>query len=254
VKTGLVLAALAALVVTTESAKAVSYNTTGSTLSCNGVSGCIQNNAFSLTIGGLTVVYNSGSGSGVVPPSIMNLGNITTSGTSAGVNVTGLLLTISVNSTPPGAAGVLPTGLIAGSLSTSSSTAIITFSPNNLTTTFGVLPGVTITAASSTENYQVLNPILGLQAPTIGNPIGVTTIQGAVAALGPSTRPPPCSLDVDGNGSIDALTDGLMLLRAMFGLTGTAVTSGAVGAGATRPSWAQLYPYLNGNCGASFAP
>ena len=48
-----------------------------------------------------------------------------------------------------------------------------------------------------------------------------------------------CTLDVDGNGGIDALTDGLMLLRAMFGLTGTAVTSNAIGGGApSRTTWA----------------
>lgn len=63
-----------------------------------------------------------------------------------------------------------------------------------------------------------------------------------------------CTLDVDGNKNIDALTDGLMLLRAMSGLTGTAATSNAVGGGASRTSWAQIQPYLNGNCGSSFAP
>jgi hypothetical protein len=38
---------------------------------------------------------------------------------------------------------------------------------------------------------------------------------------------PPCSLDIDGNKTIDPLTDGLMLVRAMFGLTGSAVTDNA---------------------------
>jgi hypothetical protein len=62
-----------------------------------------------------------------------------------------------------------------------------------------------------------------------------------------------CSLDVDGNGQQDAQTDGLMLLRAMFGLTGTAVTSGAVGGGSpTRTNWADIRAYLNGNCGGNF--
>ena len=36
------------------------------------------------------------------------------------------------------------------------------------------------------------------------------------------------SLDIDGNGQYDALTDGLLLLRGMFGLTDTALISGAV--------------------------
>ncbi len=63
-----------------------------------------------------------------------------------------------------------------------------------------------------------------------------------------------CTLNVDGNGIQDALTDGLMVLRALFGLTGTSVTNGAVGANASRNTWALVRQYLNGNCGASFAP
>ena len=54
-----------------------------------------------------------------------------------------------------------------------------------------------------------------------------------------------CTLDVDGNGAIDALTDGLLLIRAMFGLTGTAVTNGAVGVGATRATWDVFQPMIN---------
>jgi len=65
----------------------------------------------------------------------------------------------------------------------------------------------------------------------------------------------PCTLDVDGNNQVDALTDGLLLLRAMFGLTGTAVTNGAIGGGSpTRTTWDQIQPHLNGNCAASFSP
>jgi hypothetical protein len=43
-----------------------------------------------------------------------------------------------------------------------------------------------------------------------------------------------CTLDVDGNLTPDALTDGLMVIRALFGLTGTAVTNNAVGGSPTR--------------------
>ena len=63
-----------------------------------------------------------------------------------------------------------------------------------------------------------------------------------------------CSLDIDGNGSLDALTDGLLMLRAMFGLTGASVTNNALGSGAARTSWAQIQQFLNGNCGTNFAP
>ena len=64
-----------------------------------------------------------------------------------------------------------------------------------------------------------------------------------------------CTLDVDGNSSIDPLTDGLMIVRAMLGFTGTAVTNGAVGGGTpTRATWNLIQPYLNTYCGTSFLP
>lgn len=40
--------------------------------------------------------------------------------------------------------------------------------------------------------------------------------------------------DVDGNGSVDALTDGLLITRRLFGFGGTALSDGAVGGGCTR--------------------
>ncbi|HQA33935.1 MAG TPA: DUF2341 domain-containing protein [Casimicrobium huifangae] len=41
-------------------------------------------------------------------------------------------------------------------------------------------------------------------------------------------------LDIDGNGRVDALTDGLLLLRYLTGLRGDALVNGALGSGATR--------------------
>ena len=63
-----------------------------------------------------------------------------------------------------------------------------------------------------------------------------------------------CSLDFDDDGRTDALTDGLLLVRALFGLTGTAVTGGTIGAGATRTDWADVRTFLNQYCGTSLAP
>jgi hypothetical protein len=45
--------------------------------------------------------------------------------------------------------------------------------------------------------------------------------------------PPAGTLDIDGNGQYDALTDGLLLLRSMFGLDGTTLVDGAVASNAT---------------------
>lgn len=62
-----------------------------------------------------------------------------------------------------------------------------------------------------------------------------------------------CSMDIDGDGLVQATTDGLMLARAMFGLTGTAVTNGAIGAKASRTTWPAIRNFLNTRCGQNFA-
>jgi hypothetical protein len=63
-------------------------------------------------------------------------------------------------------------------------------------------------------------------------------------------------LDIDGNGRTDAMTDGLMIMRAMFGLTGTQVTVNALGTDplAVRNTWALIRTYLNATCGTTFLP
>ena len=52
---------------------------------------------------------------------------------------------------------------------------------------------------------------------------GVTALDEFIAGTAPSG-----TIDIDGNGQYDALTDGLLLLRGMFGLTGDALVAGAV--------------------------
>ena len=52
---------------------------------------------------------------------------------------------------------------------------------------------------------------------------GVTALDEFLAGTTPSD-----SLDIDGNGQYDALTDGLLLLRRMFGLEGSTLVTGAV--------------------------
>ena len=53
------------------------------------------------------------------------------------------------------------------------------------------------------------------------------------------------ALDIDGNGTLDPLTDGLLVLRFLFGFTGATLTTGAVGAGCTRCDAAAIEPYLD---------
>ena len=61
---------------------------------------------------------------------------------------------------------------------------------------------------------------------------------------------PTYDYDLDGNGTRDAASDGLLLLRTLFGLTGNAVTDNALGAEPrTRNDWAAIRSYLNATCG-----
>jgi hypothetical protein len=53
------------------------------------------------------------------------------------------------------------------------------------------------------------------------------------------------ALDVDGNGSTDALTDGLLVLRFLFDFTGATLTTSAVGQGCVRCDATAIEAYLN---------
>jgi hypothetical protein len=57
---------------------------------------------------------------------------------------------------------------------------------------------------------------------------------------------PPVNLDVDNNGSTDALTDGILILRYLFNFTGTALTQGAVAPNAARTDSSQIIAFLDG--------
>ena len=57
---------------------------------------------------------------------------------------------------------------------------------------------------------------------------GITALDEFLAGTIPSG-----SLDIDGNDEYDALTDGLLLLRGMFGLDGTALVTGTIASDAT---------------------
>ena len=50
--------------------------------------------------------------------------------------------------------------------------------------------------------------------------------------------------DVDGNGEVDALTDGLLTLRYLFELEGDVLINGALGEGATRTTAAEIEAHL----------
>ncbi len=58
--------------------------------------------------------------------------------------------------------------------------------------------------------------------------------------------PPLAVLDIDGNGVVDPLTDGLLNLRRRFGFTGASLTTGATALNCTRCSPVDVQTYIDG--------
>jgi hypothetical protein len=109
------------------------------------------------------------------------------------------------------------------------------------------------TVDALTDGLMILRAMFGLTGASVTNgAVGTGATRTTWAAVQPMIHYP--ALDLDGNGATDALTDGLILLRAMFGLTGAAATNGALGQGASRAGWADIRAYLNARCGTNFGP
>jgi hypothetical protein len=76
------------------------------------------------------------------------------------------------------------------------------------------------------------------------NPIAEFLGQGSPAAAAAALY---CTSDADANGASDALTDGLLIIRYLFGFSGATLTDGALAADATRTDPAEIAAYLEVN-------
>ena len=83
---------------------------------------------------------------------------------------------------------------------------------------------------------------------------GDTLVKGAITIGAPRSTPAAViaylatiegQLDADGNGATEGLSDGILILRYLFGITGSGLTNGALGAGAVRTTPAQIVAYLD---------
>lgn len=101
---------------------------------------------------------------------------------------------------------------------------------------------ITLTATSDAGSV-----FTGWLGPCTGTSTCTFTLEGdtAVRAVFAPVTIGTHFLDVDGNGSYDALTDGLMVIRYLFGLNGAPLTNAAIGTGATRSTPTSIESYLN---------
>ncbi len=130
--------------------------------------------------------------------------------------------------------------------------------PSTLLGGFDIEAG-TGTAYASLSSVFVLSTSLS-SLYTINLTTGSATLVGLIGtgalidglAIAPGL---PTCLDLDGDGLALPLTDGLMLLRALLGLTGTAVTGGALPTPTPpRSTWSDIRAHMNANCGMRFGP
>ncbi len=110
-------------------------------------------------------------------------------------------------------------------------------------------------ALSYVDGLLILRNMLGLSGAAFTN--GMSFAAGAPRKTEASIKAfiGAQRFDIDGSSGPDnAATDGVLLLRAMLGFTGDTVTASAIGAGASRGTWASLRTFLNATCGTNFAP
>ncbi len=81
----------------------------------------------------------------------------------------------------------------------------------------------------------------------VADAVDANALIKSAASLSAEMAQPDCMtlLDIDGNGSADALTDGLLFIRWAFGFSGDALIADAIGSNATRTTAKQILDYLN---------
>ena len=100
------------------------------------------------------------------------------------------------------------------------------------------------------------NAATSTPSPTVGGPTATATTTrtptstptGSPSATPTVTTTPGggFTLDADGDGSLEPLTDGLLVLRHFFGFTGPVLVTGAVAGNCTRCDGPAVQTYLSG--------
>jgi CSLREA domain-containing protein len=96
-----------------------------------------------------------------------------------------------------------------------------------------------------TDGLILIRYLFGLRGPSlVFNAIGAGANRNTSAEIESYIASVLQGFDIDGNGQTDALTDGLIALRYLFGLRGPSLVVGAVGAGASRATATAIENYL----------
>ena len=122
----------------------------------------------------------------------------------------------------------------------SDKTAIATFAPAALREFSLDIDGTTKCDAL-TDGLLIIRYLFGLTGSAlIANAVGPAPTRSTVAQIGNYLTDLRPLFDIDGDGNVDALTDGLLIIRYQFGLRGNNLIANAVSAGATRNTVAAI--------------
>ena len=200
----------------------------------------------------LTVVKNgSGTGSVTSSPAGINCGAACSASFGAGTAVTLTATPSSAASTFTGWLGNGCTGTstctktLAAAANVSATFALTSNGPFNLDVE-GNAPVSSTTDAN--DGLLILRYLAGMSGAALvsGNVVSGDATRNTAAALAAYLDDLKPKLDIDGNGQVDALTDGLLILRYLLNIRGPALITGAVGFGAIRASFSLVENYLAG--------
>ena len=95
------------------------------------------------------------------------------------------------------------------------------------------------------DGLLVIRHLFGFSGASLTS--GATTTEGArtsAEAISSYLSDAEAELDIDGDGQSKALTDGLLLIRYLFGFSGDSLTAGAIGEGAQRATAEEIESYI----------
>jgi hypothetical protein len=200
----------------------------------------------------LTMVKN-GSGSGTITssPAGINCGATCSASFGSGTAVTLTATPTSAASTftgwlGNGCTGTSPcTKTLATAVNVAATFALLSSGPFNLDVE-GNAPVSSATEAN--DGLLILRYLAGMSGAALvsGNVVSGDATRNTAAALTAYLDDLKPKLDIDGNGQVDALTDGLLISRYLLNIRGPALIAGAIGVGATRSTFALIESYLAG--------
>ena len=202
----------------------------------------------------LTVVKKgSGVGSGTVTslPAGINCGATCSASFGAGTAVT-------LTATPTSAASIFIGWLGSGCTGTSTCTKTLSAAAN-VSAAFALASNGPFNldvegnapvsfATEANDGVLILRYMAGMSGAALisGNVVSGDATRNTAAAITAYLDDLKPKLDIDGNGQVDALTDGLLISRYLLSIRGTALIAGVISVGATRTTFTQIENYLAG--------